>query len=101
MIRAGAEAVSNSKELYILGYSIPEADAIPHYLLTNLTDRMTIKIIDLNANEIANRLKSLYPIKSKNLIVEEDSITDWIQRDFEFQKHKEWNSTLKSMGIYP
>lgn len=100
MIRLASQALSQAKEIFILGYSFPEADAMANFIFAQVRTDAQIRIIDLGEpRELANRLIESYGAISKNIIYEQNPIEDWITNDFKYTAYEKELNTEKGTGL--
>jgi len=97
LIRLAIQKISKCSEIYAIGYSFPEADSLTCFLLTQIPKNISIKIIDLNARNIADKLAETYGIKRDNIVSEQCGIEDWIRRDFEYIDYKQYLQEQKEI----
>lgn len=83
LIRNSIDRISNCSELYILGYSFPEADSLTSILMSHLPSDIQITIVDINAKEIASNICDQYGFDSELVRPEESDIGAWIDNNFE------------------
>jgi hypothetical protein len=104
MIKNASQAISEAKEVFILGYSFREADAMANYIFTQIPCNSQIRIVDLHiAEKLAQRLSQQFGISNQNIIYEKNSIEEWINNDFKyiaFEKKLEQDKTSnEAFGI--
>lgn len=82
-------------EIYILGYSVPDADYITNLLFLEMNKDAKINIIlwDRHNNaavQLGERLIKKYGFKDKNMVYENTPIEKWIENDFNFITYDEY-----------
>ena len=90
LIRMATEKFKNCTELYVLGYSFPDADSLTSFLMTQLPTNLSITIIDLNAKEISRNLCEKYGFNENNVRPEQSKIDDWINNNFELLAYSDY-----------
>jgi len=89
MIRLAAQALSKADEIFILGYSFPEADAMANFVFAQVRSDVQIRIINLEQpRELANRFIERFGVISNNIIYEQSYIEDWITNDFKYTAYE-------------
>lgn len=92
LLKNSIDAIEEANEIFILGYSFPEADAIANLILSEILENTKINIIDLgDPLSFGKKLKESYLHKGE-IICEESDIKDWINSDF---KYASWEAHLK------
>lgn len=98
MIKLASQALSRAEEIYILGYSFPEADAMASFIFAQIPIDAQIRIIDLGKpQELANRLIDRYGVISNNITYEQNPIEDWITNDFKYTAYEKELERFKEM----
>ncbi|MHA1830894.1 MAG: hypothetical protein ACTSWR_05115 [Candidatus Helarchaeota archaeon] len=82
-------------EIYILGYSVPDADYITNLLFLEMNKDAKINIIlwdkyNNAAVQLGERLIKKYGFKDKNVVYENTPIEKWIENDFNFSAYDEY-----------
>lgn len=95
LMKFAMKKISTSREVFSIGYSYPEADSLTCMLVSQFHKDAIIKIIDLNANDIADNLINTYGLKRENIIHQQGSIEDWIRSNFQFTEYDKYLETLK------
>ncbi|MEK7729706.1 MAG: SIR2 family protein [candidate division KSB1 bacterium] len=89
MIRLASRALAEANEIFFLGYSFPEADAIANFIFAQARVDAQIRIIDSGEpRELANRLIESYGVINENVIYEKNSIENWIANDFKYTAYE-------------
>ena len=84
MVRSACDAISGCDEIYAIGYSFPEADALTSFLLAQIPLKSKIVIINRSANDIATSLSDNFGFNRDNIISEQSNIEDWIASGFQY-----------------
>ena len=100
LIKTAIDSISKSDEIISLGYSFPEADSMTTFILTQIPEHCTIKIIDIDANNIKEKLVKTYGYNMDKIINESSSITDWIEGDFRFSSYQKHMSEQKKIDEF-
>ncbi len=95
LIKNAINFCRKAEEIYILGYSVPDADYITNLLFFEINKEAKINIIlwdrtDNAAVQLGKRLSKKYGFKSKNMVYENSPIEKWIENDFKFIAYKEY-----------
>lgn len=85
----------NTEEIFIIGYSVPDADYITNILLNEIKKNSLIRIVLFDkTNDIALELKKemigKYGFKKENIINENSRIEEWINNDFKFVAYEKY-----------
>ena len=109
LIEQSLKFCRNSDEIFILGYSVPEADYVTNLFFSQMNKKSKIRIIlwDENkypnpAEELSDKLIERYGFNYKNIIHELAKIEDWINNDFKFihyQKYLEDQEILHKIKV--
>jgi hypothetical protein len=84
LVRSACDAISGCDEIYAIGYSFPEADALTSFLLARIPQKSKIVIINRSANDIATSLSDDFGFDRDNIINEQSNIEDWIESGFKY-----------------
>ena len=84
LVRLAVKALSSAEEVYIIGYSLPEADAMANFLISSIRSDTCIKIINPDANELRIRLVNIFGLSRKNIIDESIKLEEWIKNNFKY-----------------
>ncbi len=95
IVNKALEFCRNAEEVYILGYSFPEADYITNLLFSEMNHDACLKIIlwDKNkdvAKELRSKIIKKYSIENENVKHENSSIESWINSGFEFTAYERY-----------
>lgn len=84
LVKMASDAISSAQEVFILGYSLPEADTMASFIFTHVPNDAHITIVDSGApKRLTNRLVKKYGLNIKNIIHERSDIKKWIKNDFQ------------------
>lgn len=93
-----------SDEIYILGYSVPEADYITNLLFTEMNKKSKVSIVLWDENkypnpalELSNKLVEKYQFKRANIVHEHSKIENWIENSFQFPEYEKYLEDQKIM----
>jgi len=101
LVKMASEAISKAKEIFILGYSFPEADAMASFIFTPMKEDAHIKIVDkYNAIELAGRFAKNYGIRYENIIFEQSDIKTWADNNFKYKAYEEEISKRKEIESF-
>ena len=99
LVKAAAQAISNAEEIYILGYSLPDADAMVNFVLAEIQKDTKIYIINpSNPMDIANRFIMRYGLDKNKIIYEQCSLEEWIQNDFQYIKYEKEQEEIRDIS---
>lgn len=84
LVKLGVNALSNAEEVYIIGYSLPEADAMANFLISSIQYDTCVKIINPSASELRKRLVHIFGLSRNNIIDENSRLEEWIKNDFKY-----------------
>lgn len=84
LVKLAVNALSSAEEVYIIGYSLPEADAMANFLISSIRSDTCIKIINPDANELRIRLVNIFGLSRKNIIDESIKLEEWIKNNFKY-----------------
>ena len=91
-MRLAVKALSNAEEVFIIGYSLPEADAMANFLISSIQFDTRVKIINPSADELRKRLVNIFGLLRENIMDENSNLEEWIKNDFQYIAHEQ---TLK------
>lgn len=100
LVRKVIEALSNASEVYILGYSLPEADAMANILFTQIANEASIYIVNRDPDDLVKRLNEKFGHYKKKIVFEKNDIEAWVENDFEYkayQRHLEGQRLINSL----
>jgi len=98
IIRHALKALSQAKEIFIIGYSLPEADAMANFIFIQIRKNVRIKIIDQGEpGALAERLIESYGLIRKNIVYEQNSIENWITNDFKYTAYEKELERLREI----
>jgi hypothetical protein len=97
LIKHAFKKISESEEIISIGYSFPQADSFTNFLMTQIPNTCYVKIVDLTADELADRLSENYQINRLNIVNEQIGIEEWILNDFKDVKYKEYQKEQKEI----
>jgi len=83
LLKTAIKHIQNCNEIITLGYSFPEADSITAFMLTQIPENTIIKIIDLKADEIKEKLMKIFSLKNR-IVDEKIGICEWLDNDCKF-----------------
>lgn len=84
LVKLAVNALSNAEEVYIIGYSLPEADAMANFLISSIQYDTCVKIINPSAGELRKRLVHIFGLSRNNIIDENSRLEEWIKNDFKY-----------------
>jgi len=84
LVKLAVNALSNAEEVYIIGYSLPEADAMANFLISSIQHDTRVRIINPSAGELRKRLVNVFGLSRSNIIDENSSLEEWIKNDCEY-----------------
>jgi len=90
LVRTACDAISGCDEIYAIGYSFPEADALTSFLLAQIPLKSKIVIINRNANDIVTSLSDNFGFNRDNIINEQRNIEDWIVSGFQYSAYEKY-----------
>ncbi|MCH8927242.1 MAG: SIR2 family protein [Candidatus Marinimicrobia bacterium] len=93
LVKLAANALSKTEEVYIVGYSLPEADAMANFLFSSIKQDIVIKIINPNAGELRERLVRIFGLSRSKIIDESSKLEVWLENDCKYIEHEK---TLKN-----
>lgn len=97
LLRAACEAVSKADEIFILGYSFPEADAMASFIFAQIPKQSSIKIVDIgNPLNLCKRLVDVYGLNGK-IIPEANDIKKWVEDDFRYTEYEREIAEIKEL----
>lgn len=88
LVKLAVNALSNAEEVCIIGYSLPEADALANFLISSIQNDTCIKIINPSADELRKRFVNIFGLSRSNIIDENSSLEEWIKNDFKFLSYE-------------
>jgi hypothetical protein len=98
LIKTAIDYIKNCSEIVTLGYSFPESDALTTFIITQIPNRIKLKIIDINADKIRENLIKTFGIDSNRIIHEKSDICNWINNDFKFVEYENYNTEQKEIN---
>ena len=85
LVQAALNAISNADKIFILGYSLPDADAMANLIFSQIQKTAKIDIVNpIDPMKLAKRLIDKYDLDKKNIIDEASTIEEWIENDFKY-----------------
>ena len=84
LVKLAVDALSKAEEVYIIGYSLPEADAMANFLISSIQYDTCVKIINPSAGELRKRLVHIFGLSRNNIIDENSRLEEWIKNDFKY-----------------
>lgn len=90
LVRQACDVISKSNEIYTIGYSFPEADALASFMLAQINPDSRIIIVNRNADKMAEGLSRDFGFKRNNIINEQSKIEDWIACDFQYPAYEHY-----------
>lgn len=102
LIEDSIKYCQKSDEIYILGYSAPDADYVANILFSEFNKNSKIYIVLWNSSEnialnMRNKLVEKYGIRKENIIHENTKIEQWIKNEFDFSSYKKYLEDKKIM----
>ncbi|MFA4908014.1 MAG: SIR2 family protein [archaeon] len=97
LVKSACDAISKCDEIYTLGYSFPEADALTSFLLAQIHSNAKIVIINRSANDIAEMLSENLGFNRDQIINEQSNIEDWISSGFKYLAYEHYLEGKKFM----
>ncbi|MFH2024719.1 MAG: SIR2 family protein [bacterium] len=89
LVNRAVKAIKNSSKIYVVGYSLPLADTIANFILSQIPKAIEIVIINTDdTKSIQSRLEKDYKIDCKNIKYETNSISRWIENNFELVQYQ-------------
>lgn len=89
LVRQAADAISGAKEIFILGYSLPEADAMANLIFDQIPRDARILIVDPgDPKSLAERLCEKYGLDPDNIIDEKSGVETWVKKDFRYEAYE-------------
>lgn len=98
LVKSACDAISECDEIYAIGYSFPEADTLTNFLLSQISLKSKIVIINRNANEISDSLSDSYGFNRENIVNEQSNIEDWIVSGFQYQAYNRYLERILSIN---
>lgn len=91
-----------AKEVFILGYSCPNADYIANLLFADMNkeSKITIVLWEKNkevAKELAEKLTTKFNFKRENIVNEDTRIEEWVNNNFGYESYKKYLEDKKLM----
>jgi len=95
IINKSVNICRKADEIYILGYSVPEADYITNLLFLEMKKNVKINIILWEGNnniahQLGKRIEKKYGFKRENIVYENSPIEKWIENDFKFIAYEKY-----------
>jgi len=90
LFELATKAISQANEIFIWGYSLPQADTLANLLFHYVKKNAKIIIIDpaeQNDNSVDARLRKYHQINDDNIIYEQASIEDWVKNGFSYHSY--------------
>ncbi|TFB11675.1 hypothetical protein E3V36_00045 [Candidatus Marinimicrobia bacterium MT.SAG.2] len=95
-MRLAVKALSNAEEVFIIGYSLPEADAMANFLISSIQFDTRVKIINPSADELRKRLVNIFGLLRENIMDENSRLEEWIKNDC---KYIAYEKTIKNEAM--
>lgn len=86
LLKKSVDVIKEASEIYIIGYSIPDADTTANFLLSQIPGQSKIIIINKGAEvvyKLENKLINNYGLEIKNINFNADGVVSWIKSSFE------------------
>ena len=84
LVKLAVSALSKAEEVYIIGYSLPEADALANFLISSIQHETSVIITNPSADELRKRLVYIFGLSRNNIIDENSNLEEWIKNDFKY-----------------
>jgi SIR2-like protein len=97
LISTAIDYIKNCNEIVTLGYSFPESDSLTTFIITQIPNRVKLKIIDINADKIRENLIKTFGLDSNRIIHEKSDICSWIENDFNFSEFENYVKEQKEI----
>ncbi|MCI0698359.1 SIR2 family protein [candidate division KSB1 bacterium] len=100
LIRKSVSAAETADEVFMLGYSFPEADPIANMIFTKMKKDVLLKAVlwDENQTNLIQRITRQYGFDTKYSIYENSRIEKWIENNFEYVNYKEDQKRVADMN---
>lgn len=99
LVQEALKAIEKTNEIYILGYSLPDADAMANFIFGSIKKDSKIVIVNPgNPMKLRDRLIEKYDLSRKNIIYEESTIEEWITNEFRYVAYEKKQAEIREIN---
>lgn len=99
LLKKSVDVIKDADKIYIIGYSIPDADTTANFLLSQIPGQSKIVIINKGEEvvyKLENKLTKNYGLDIQNMYCNADGVVAWIKNPSKLIKCKSLHNSKKS-----